>query len=209
MGLIQGHQNGLSQEAVLVRWEMEHAVDGQEDLNKLDDDTLRKKKLAMEETFEKNQIKPGDPIYVYDKEVNFDEVEKVDCDWDMDESEGEENKQQDVNNKQTNKKTSISPQNNKQKPTDENNKSDKEESDPLSINEELSASESPGIPYSIPRVTTTSLDVQENPAADNDEALDLETDNKLIRPPGSLQDGSGNNNGMDLLVDDIDDFFDD
>ena len=54
---------------MLVRWDMDHNVDGEEDLNKLDDEELRKKKLAMEETFDRNKILPGHPDYVYDKEV--------------------------------------------------------------------------------------------------------------------------------------------
>ena len=59
---------GMSQEAVLARWDMQHQVDPDEDLNKLDDETLRAKKLAMDEIFEKNKLTPDDPDYVYDKE---------------------------------------------------------------------------------------------------------------------------------------------
>ena len=41
------------------------------DLNKLDNDDLAAHKRGMDVKFEKNQLKPGDAGYVYDKVVNF------------------------------------------------------------------------------------------------------------------------------------------
>ena len=46
-------------------------LDVNEDLNKLDDDTLKHKKLIMSETFEKNHIDPTSKDFVYDKAVDF------------------------------------------------------------------------------------------------------------------------------------------
>lgn len=51
-----------------------------QDLNKLDDQSLRKVKAKMDENFK--QLKPGDKGYVYDKQVDFDSVPKVQSSWD-------------------------------------------------------------------------------------------------------------------------------
>lgn len=53
----------------------------EEDLNKLDDYELDKRKAAMDEDFEKNRLRPGDVDYVYDKEVEFNEG-KIESGWD-------------------------------------------------------------------------------------------------------------------------------
>ena len=53
----------------------------EEDLNKLDDYELDKRKAAMDEDFEKNRLRPGDADYVYDKEVEFNEG-KIESGWD-------------------------------------------------------------------------------------------------------------------------------
>ena len=87
---VLGHMKGMSQEAVLARWDIQHQVDPDEDLNKLDDETLRAKKLAMDEIFQKNKLTPDDPNYVYDKEVNFDQGDKIECDWDDDDEEDDD-----------------------------------------------------------------------------------------------------------------------
>ena len=54
---------------------------GEEDLNKLDDYELDKRKAAMDEDFEKNRLRPGDADYVYDKEVEFNGG-KIESGWD-------------------------------------------------------------------------------------------------------------------------------
>lgn len=46
-------------------------LDTNEDLNKLDDETLKHKKLIMSETFEKNHIDPTSNDFVYDLAVDF------------------------------------------------------------------------------------------------------------------------------------------
>ena len=61
-------------------------VDGNFNLNKLDDDELNKVKQKMDETFEENQIKPGDENWQYDIEVDFDKgVNKIESGWDSEE----------------------------------------------------------------------------------------------------------------------------
>ena len=56
-----------------------------EDLNKVSDDYLAQVKGEMNTLFERNQIKPGDRDYVYDKEMDFDEP-KIESGWDSDNS---------------------------------------------------------------------------------------------------------------------------
>mmetsp|Transcript_14938 Transcript_14938/g.22478 ORF Transcript_14938/g.22478 Transcript_14938/m.22478 type:complete len:146 (+) Transcript_14938:53-490(+) len=53
------------------------------DLNKVDDEKLMKAKAQMDVNFEKHRILPGDPGYVWDKQVEFEEGDE-DCDWDED-----------------------------------------------------------------------------------------------------------------------------
>lgn len=54
-----------------------------EDLNKLDDHELNRRKADMDKEFEKNRIRPGDEEFVYDKEVEFNEG-KIESGWDED-----------------------------------------------------------------------------------------------------------------------------
>lgn len=64
-------------------------IDPEEDLNKVDEDTLKKKKMLMDDMFEKNRKKPGDSGFQYDIEVDFDvggAVETVN--WSSDEESG-------------------------------------------------------------------------------------------------------------------------
>ncbi len=53
------------------------------DLNKVSEEENKKAKAEMNKDFEAHRIKPGDPDYVYDKEVEFDGA-KVKSDWDDD-----------------------------------------------------------------------------------------------------------------------------
>lgn len=52
-----------------------------EDLNKLDDYELDKRKADMDKDFEKNRIRPEDEDFVYDKEVDFNEG-RMESGWD-------------------------------------------------------------------------------------------------------------------------------
>lgn len=61
----------------------ETTIDPEEDLNKLDDKELAKRKSIMDELFEKNQKKKDDPNFVYDIEVEFPQDEQLQsCGWD-------------------------------------------------------------------------------------------------------------------------------
>lgn len=51
------------------------------DLNGLDQEELDEYKRLMEVDFDKNAIKPGDPRYQHDVQVEFDDPEE-DCGWD-------------------------------------------------------------------------------------------------------------------------------
>ena len=57
---------------------------GDMDLNKLNDSELQFEKAKMNKDFLVKQIKPGDPDYEYDKEVDFGsgKLGAVECDWD-------------------------------------------------------------------------------------------------------------------------------
>ena len=57
-------------------------------LNKLSDFELAKEKAKMDKKFEQNFVKPGDPGYVYDKVVDFTNVQKeADDSWDNNDEE--------------------------------------------------------------------------------------------------------------------------
>ena len=54
-----------------------------EDLNRVDEDELAKRKAKMDLLYEANRLKPGDEGYVYDKEVGFEDG-KMESGWDSD-----------------------------------------------------------------------------------------------------------------------------
>lgn len=56
-------------------------TDHDEDLNKLDDYELDKRKADMDKDFEKNRLRPGDDGFEYDKEVDF-TAGKMESGWD-------------------------------------------------------------------------------------------------------------------------------
>ena len=62
--------------------EKEFTISLFEDMNKLSDEQLQRRKELMDINFEKNRIQPGDKDYVYDKQVDFDKVDKVESGWD-------------------------------------------------------------------------------------------------------------------------------
>lgn len=57
------------------------------DLNKCSDYELKKHKKKMDENFSKNQLKPGDKGFQYDKRVTFDKDDLEENSWDEDEEE--------------------------------------------------------------------------------------------------------------------------
>ncbi|KAJ7992930.1 hypothetical protein DPEC_G00267180 [Dallia pectoralis] len=77
--VLQDHMQGRSLEHTLASLRL----DPEEDLNKLDDGELARKKAQMDELFERNRRQKEDPNFVYDLEVEF----KADgaqepCSWD-------------------------------------------------------------------------------------------------------------------------------
>ncbi|KAM4887393.1 centrosomal protein of 19 kDa isoform 1-T3 [Thomomys bottae] len=80
---LRGYLQGQSLEETMKQIEQEATIDPEEDLNKLDDKELAKRKRIMDELFEKNQKKKDDPGFVYDIEVEFPQDEQVQsCSWD-------------------------------------------------------------------------------------------------------------------------------
>ncbi|XP_059806980.1 centrosomal protein of 19 kDa [Hypanus sabinus] len=88
--LLRDSLNGLSLEKSLEAFMRTNSINPEEDLNKLDDNELAKKKKIMDELFEKNQRKPSDPEFVYDLEVDFPQDDQIEsCGWDDEEQDGE------------------------------------------------------------------------------------------------------------------------
>ncbi|XP_006009784.1 centrosomal protein of 19 kDa [Latimeria chalumnae] len=88
--LLQDNLKGLSLSQSLEQIQHSSTVDPDEDLNKLDDKELAKRKSIMDELFEKNRKKKEDPSFVYDVEVEFPQDAVVEsCGWDESESDGE------------------------------------------------------------------------------------------------------------------------
>ncbi|XP_071478957.1 centrosomal protein of 19 kDa-like [Diadema antillarum] len=70
--VIQERQGGMRLDDALNKIGADMGIDPDENLNKLDDRALKEKKAIMDETFEKNRRKPGDPDFQYEVEVDFD-----------------------------------------------------------------------------------------------------------------------------------------
>ncbi|MEQ2254986.1 Centrosomal protein of 19 kDa [Ilyodon furcidens] len=82
--ILRDHMQGLSLEDSLASFRL----DPEEDLNKLDDEELARKKGQMDTLFERNCKRTDDPDFVYDLEVEFDKPNQEKCSWD-DESDDE------------------------------------------------------------------------------------------------------------------------
>lgn len=82
--LLRGHLCGQSLATTMEQIQRETSIDPEEDLNKLDDKELAKRKSIMDELFEKNRKKKDDPDFVYDIEVEFAQDELQSCGWDTD-----------------------------------------------------------------------------------------------------------------------------
>lgn len=82
--LLRGHLAGQSLAESLEKLRQEETIDPEEDLNKLEDRELARKKSIMDELFEKNRKKKGDPGFVYNVEVDFPQDEQLEsCGWDL------------------------------------------------------------------------------------------------------------------------------
>lgn len=82
--ILRDHMQGFSLEHSLASFQ----VDPEEDLNKLDDDQLARKKGHMDELFEKNRKKKDDPDFVYNLEVEFSTNDQEKCSWDEESDDG-------------------------------------------------------------------------------------------------------------------------
>ncbi|XP_005050806.2 PREDICTED: centrosomal protein of 19 kDa [Ficedula albicollis] len=86
--LLRGHLEGQSLAESLEKFQQEQTIDPEEDMNKLDDKELAKRKSIMDELFEKNRKKKDDPDFVYNVEVEFPLDEQLEsCTWDMESDE--------------------------------------------------------------------------------------------------------------------------
>ncbi|KAI8770842.1 Centrosomal protein of 19 kDa [Biomphalaria glabrata] len=85
--IVKDKLNGLSLEASIARNNLMDQINPEENLNKVDPEILQRKKLLMDSSFEKKRIKPGDPQFEYNVEVDFDEVAIETSNWDSDNSE--------------------------------------------------------------------------------------------------------------------------
>lgn len=80
---LRGHLQGQSLAETKEQIQRQTTIDPEEDLNKLDDKELAKRKSIMDELFEKNQKRKDDPGFVYDVEVEFPQEEQLlSCSWD-------------------------------------------------------------------------------------------------------------------------------
>nr|CAD7596823.1 unnamed protein product [Timema genevievae] len=69
--ILQGCVGGEPVSAAVERVHREFEIPLDVDLNKLGTDELNVKKMVMAESFEKTRVKPEDPEFVYDKQVDF------------------------------------------------------------------------------------------------------------------------------------------
>ncbi|KAK2138528.1 hypothetical protein NP493_7541g00001 [Ridgeia piscesae] len=88
--ILHDRLNGISLDECVMRNKGLDTVDPEEDLNKLDDVTLKRKKEIMDATFEKNRKKREDPDFKYDVEVDFEQGAIESCEWDSDKESDEE-----------------------------------------------------------------------------------------------------------------------
>ncbi|XP_044886241.1 centrosomal protein of 19 kDa [Mauremys mutica] len=81
--LLRCHLQGKSLAQSLEQIQQEETIDPEEDLNKLDDKELAKRKSIMDELFEKNRKKKDDPDFTYNVEVEFPQDDQLEsCGWD-------------------------------------------------------------------------------------------------------------------------------
>lgn len=87
--LLKAHLKGESLEVSLDTIKREETIDPDEDLNKLDDKELARRKSIMDEMFKKNRKKKDDPDFKYNVEEDFPQDGVVEsCGWDDESEEG-------------------------------------------------------------------------------------------------------------------------
>lgn len=82
--ILRDHMKGISLEQSLASFQLDPA----QDLNKLDDDELARKKFKMDELFEKNRRTKDDSDFVYDVDVEFSANNQERCSWDEESDDG-------------------------------------------------------------------------------------------------------------------------
>lgn len=82
--ILRDHMQGFSLEHSLASFRL----DPEEDLNKLDDEELARKKGQMDELFEKNRRRKDDLDFVYDVEKDFSKTAQEKCSWDEESDDG-------------------------------------------------------------------------------------------------------------------------
>lgn len=82
--ILKDHMLGLSLEHSLASFRL----NPDEDLNKLNDEELARKKGQMDKLFEKNRRHKDDPDFVYDLEVDFTKSNQERCSWDDESDDG-------------------------------------------------------------------------------------------------------------------------
>lgn len=82
--ILRDHLQGFSLDHSLASFRL----DPEEDLNKLEDDELARKKGQMDTLFEKNRKHKNDPDFVYDVEVDFTKTKQDKCSWDDESDDG-------------------------------------------------------------------------------------------------------------------------
>ena len=95
--LKEGLTTNISKSEIDKKLRQFDELDPNEDLNKLDDDTLKHKKLIMNESFEKNRVDPTSKDFVYDVAVDFEQTvgEPQGSEWDSADEVEEDLKQDD------------------------------------------------------------------------------------------------------------------
>lgn len=76
--ILRDHMQGFSLEHSLASF----CLDPDENLNKLSDEELARKKGQMDKLFERNRSHKDDPDFVYDLEVDFTKSTQERCSWD-------------------------------------------------------------------------------------------------------------------------------
>lgn len=82
--ILRDHMQGFSLEHSLASFRL----NPDEDLNKLDDEELARKKGQMDGLFEKNRRHRDDPDFVYDLEMDFTKTAQEKCSWDEESDDG-------------------------------------------------------------------------------------------------------------------------
>lgn len=82
--ILQECFKGIPLDQSVEKIQKEFSLDSDEDLNKVDENVLKRKKELMNETFITSQKSPGDPDYMYDVEKDFDVVVGEASGWDSD-----------------------------------------------------------------------------------------------------------------------------